>query len=106
MLVEFAWDLMQEAAVDADQVYLAAIDKFDAMLSRSNTYAPEALYRWGTTLQQRSHLRPRNNREKIRLLEQAKSLFEDVLYVEADNKMVREALSSCISELNYHGRWL
>jgi len=32
---------MQEAAVDADQVYLAAIDKFDAMLSRSNTYAPE-----------------------------------------------------------------
>jgi hypothetical protein len=35
--------LMQEAAVDADQVYLAAIDKFDAMLSRSNTYAPEGL---------------------------------------------------------------
>ncbi|CAN6162580.1 unnamed protein product [Urochloa humidicola] len=99
-------DIGPEAAVDADQVYLAAIDKFDAMLSRSNTYAPEALYRWGTALQQRSHLRPRNNREKIRLLEQAKSLFEDVLYVEADNKMVREALSSCISELNYHGRWL
>ncbi|CAN6215504.1 unnamed protein product [Urochloa humidicola] len=99
-------DIGPDAAVDADQVYLAAIDKFDAMLSRSNTYAPEALYRWGTALQQRSHLRPRNNREKIRLLEQAKSLFEDVLYVEADNKMVREALSSCISELNYHGRWL
>ncbi|RLN11495.1 hypothetical protein C2845_PM09G24660 [Panicum miliaceum] len=99
-------DIGPEAAVDADQVYLAAIDKFDAMLSRSNTYAPEALYRWGTTLQQRSHLRARNSREKIRLLEQAKSLFEDVLYVEADNKMVREALSSCISELNYHGRWL
>ncbi|CAN6206570.1 unnamed protein product [Urochloa humidicola] len=99
-------DIGPEAAVDADRVYLAAIDKFDAMLSRSNTYAPEALYRWGTALQQRSHLRPQNNREKIRLLEQAKSLFEDVLYVEADNKMVREALSSCISELNYHGRWL
>jgi hypothetical protein len=32
---------MQEAAVDADRVYLAAIDKFDAMLSKSNTYAPE-----------------------------------------------------------------
>ncbi|KAL6603373.1 hypothetical protein ACP70R_043734 [Stipagrostis hirtigluma subsp. patula] len=99
-------DIGPEAAVDADQVYLAAIDKFDAMLSKSNTYAPEALYRWGTALQQRSHLRLRNNKEKIRLLEQAKSLFEDVLYVEADNKMVREALSSCISELNYHGRWL
>ncbi|KAF8692359.1 hypothetical protein HU200_039687 [Digitaria exilis] len=111
-------DIGSEAAVDADRMYLAAIDKFDAMLSRSNTYAPEglmttlncdgiaALYRWGTALQQRSQLRPRNNREKIRLLEQAKSLFEDVLYVEADNKMVREALSSCISELNYHGRWL
>jgi hypothetical protein len=65
-----------------------------------------ALYRWGTALQQRSHLGPRNNREKIRLLEQAKSLFEDVLFVEADNKMVREALSSCISELNCHGQWI
>lgn len=99
-------DIGPEAAVDADRVYLAAIDKFDAMLSKSNTYAPEALYRWGSTLQQRSQLRSRNNKEKIRLLEQAKSLFEDVLYVEGNNKMVREALSSCISELNYHGRWL
>ncbi|KAL6873988.1 hypothetical protein ACP4OV_014070 [Aristida adscensionis] len=34
-------DIGPEAAVDADQVYLAAIDKFDAMLSKSNTYAPE-----------------------------------------------------------------
>lgn len=99
-------DIGPEAAVDADRVYLAAIDKFDAMLSKSNTYAPEALYRWGSALQQRSQLRSGKNKEKIRLLEQAKSLFEDVLYVEADNKMVREALSSCISELNYHGRWL
>uniref|UniRef100_A0ACD5YQX3 Uncharacterized protein n=1 Tax=Avena sativa TaxID=4498 RepID=A0ACD5YQX3_AVESA len=99
-------DIGPEAAVDADRVYLAAIDKFDAMLSKSNTYAPEALYRWGSTLQQRSQLRSRNNKERIRLLEQAKSLFEDVLYVEGNNKMVREALSSCISELNYHGQWL
>jgi hypothetical protein len=71
-----------------------------------NCYGTAALYRWGTALQQRSYLRPRNSRDKVRLLEQAKSLFEDVLYVEADNKMVREALSSCISELNNHGRWL
>ncbi|KAM0882985.1 hypothetical protein ACQ4PT_031930 [Festuca glaucescens] len=99
-------DIGPEAAVDADRVYLAAIDKFDAMLSKSNTYAPEALYRWGSALQQHSQLRCRNNKEKIRLLEQAKSLYEDVLYVEGNNKMVREALSSCISELNYHGRWL
>lgn len=99
-------DIGPEAAVDADRVYLAAIDKFDAMLSKSNSYAPEALYRWGTALQQRSHLRSGSSKEKIRLLEQAKSLFEDVLYVEAGNKMVREALSSCISELSYHGRWL
>uniref|UniRef100_A0ACD5Z789 Uncharacterized protein n=3 Tax=Avena sativa TaxID=4498 RepID=A0ACD5Z789_AVESA len=99
-------DIGPEAAVDADRVYLAAIDKFDAMLSKSNTYAPEALYRWGSALQHRSQLRSRNNKERIRLLEQAKSLFEDVLYVEGNNKMVREALSSCISELNYHGQWL
>ncbi|KAG8074504.1 hypothetical protein GUJ93_ZPchr0006g40861 [Zizania palustris] len=99
-------DIGPEAAVDADRVYLSAIDKFDAMLSKSNTYAPEALYRWGIALQQRSYLRSPNNKEKISLLEQAKSMFEDVLYVEADNKTVREALSACIAELNYHGRWL
>nr|CAD1821052.1 unnamed protein product [Ananas comosus var. bracteatus] len=98
-------DIGPEAALDADKVYLAAIDKFDAMLSRENAYAPAALYRWGIALQQRSHLRHRSNREKAKLLQQAKSLFEDVLCVEADNRLVREALSSCISELNYNGQW-
>ncbi|XP_020115241.1 uncharacterized protein LOC109729037 [Ananas comosus] len=98
-------DIGPEAALDADKVYLAAIDKFDAMLSRENAYAPAALYRWGVALQQRSHLRHRSNREKAKLLQQAKSLFEDVLCVEADNRLVREALSSCISELNYNGQW-
>lgn len=31
----------QEAAVDADKVFLAAIDKFNAMVSKSNAYAPD-----------------------------------------------------------------
>ncbi|XP_059659202.1 uncharacterized protein LOC132305852 isoform X2 [Cornus florida] len=30
-----------EAAFDADKVFLAAIDKFDAMMSKSNVYAPD-----------------------------------------------------------------
>ncbi|XP_072968045.1 uncharacterized protein [Typha angustifolia] len=98
-------DIGPEAALDADKVYMAAIDKFDAMLSRNNTYAPEALYRWGIALQRRSRLRSPNNKEKIKLLQQAKSLFEDVLYMETDNQMVREALSSCLVELNYNGLW-
>ncbi|XP_057948736.1 uncharacterized protein LOC131144231 isoform X2 [Malania oleifera] len=34
-------DIGPEAAVDADKVFLAAIDKFDAMMSRGNTHAPE-----------------------------------------------------------------
>ncbi|XP_078151939.1 uncharacterized protein LOC144547220 [Carex rostrata] len=99
-------DIGPEASVDADKVYLAAIDKFDAMLSRNNAYAPEALYRWGMALQQRSHLRQHNNKEKIKLLQQAKSLFEEVIFMEADNLTARDALSSCISELQYHDLWL
>ncbi|KAJ3696460.1 hypothetical protein LUZ61_000165 [Rhynchospora tenuis] len=99
-------DIGPEAAVDADKVYLAAIDKFDAMLSKNNAFAPEALYRWGMALQQRSHLRQRKDKEKIKLLQQAKSLFEEVLFMEANNRTVRDALSSCISELQYHGPWL
>lgn len=95
-------DIGPEAAVDADKVYLAAIDKFDAMMSRSNLYATNALYRWGLALQHRSYLRPHNNKERIKLLHQAKSLFEDVLSMESDNKQVREALDSCVYELIYN----
>lgn len=98
-------DIGPEVALDADKIYLAAIDKFDAMMSRSNLYATDALYRWGTVLQQRSYLRPRNNREKMKLLYQAKSLFEDVLSLESDNLQVREALVSCVSELKDNGQW-
>ncbi|WOK94848.1 hypothetical protein Cni_G03553 [Canna indica] len=98
-------DIGPEAAADADKVYMAAIDKFDAIVSRNNTYAPDALYRWGVALQQRSQLRRNNRGEKLKLLQQAKSLFEDVLYVESNNQLAREALSSCLLELNYHGKW-
>lgn len=94
-------DIGPEAASDADQVFLAAIDKFDAMMSKSNIYAPDALYRWGVTLQQRSRLRPTNSKEKVKLLQQAKTLFEDALDMDSENLRVREALSSCISELKY-----
>ncbi|XP_010242955.1 PREDICTED: uncharacterized protein LOC104587165 [Nelumbo nucifera] len=93
-------DIGPEAAFDADKVYLAAIDKFDAMMSRSNSYAPDALFRWGLALQQRSRLRPNNAREKMKLLQQAKRLFEDALNIDSDNLQVREALSSCMTELN------
>ncbi|KAI9198961.1 hypothetical protein LWI28_025102 [Acer negundo] len=45
-------DIGPEAAFDADKVFLAAVDKFDSV------YAPDALFRWGAVLQQRSRLRP------------------------------------------------
>ena len=34
----------QESAFDADKVFLAAIDKFDAMMSRGNVYAPDGMF--------------------------------------------------------------
>nr|GMC78841.1 uncharacterized protein LOC109159165 [Ipomoea batatas] len=95
-------DIGPDAARDADKVFLAAIDKFDAMMSKSNNYAPDALFRWGAALQQRSRLRPRNSREKVRLLQQARRLFEDALDMDSDNLQVQKALSSCISELNWY----
>ncbi|XP_043690004.1 uncharacterized protein LOC122640821 isoform X2 [Telopea speciosissima] len=93
-------DIGPEAAFDADKVYLAAIDKFDAMMSKSNAYAPDALFRWGMALHHRSRLRPSNNKEKKKLLQQAIRLFEDALHMDSENILVREALASCISELN------
>ncbi|KAF7838674.1 putative transmembrane protein [Senna tora] len=89
------------AAFEADRVYLAAIDKFDAMMSKGNVYAPDALFRWGVALQQRSRLRPPSSREKVKLLQQAKRLYEDALYMDSNNIQVKDALSTCISELNY-----
>ncbi|XP_021294803.1 uncharacterized protein LOC110424534 [Herrania umbratica] len=94
-------DIGPEAAFDADKLFLAAIDKFDAMMTRGNVHAPDALFRWGVTLQQRSRLRPGNSKEKVKLLQQAKRLYEDALHMDSKNLQVRDALSSCISELNY-----
>ncbi|KAK4745459.1 hypothetical protein SAY87_011771 [Trapa incisa] len=60
-----------------------------------------ALFRWGVALQQRSRLRPRNSKEKVKLLEQARRIYEDALQMDSANPRVREALSSCMSELRY-----
>lgn len=65
------------------------------------TFGFPALYRWGVALQQRSLLRPGNSKEKVKLLQQAKRLYEDALLMDSDNFLVREALTSCISELNF-----
>ncbi|XP_027111766.1 uncharacterized protein [Coffea arabica] len=94
-------DVGPGAAPDADEVFLAAIDKFDAMMSKSNIHAPDALFRWGAALQQRSRLRPRKSKEKVKLLQQARRLYEDALDFDSENVQVREALSSCVSELKY-----
>ncbi|KAF3644651.1 putative CBS domain-containing protein CBSX5-like [Capsicum annuum] len=94
-------DIGPGAARDADKVFLAAIDKFDAMMSRGNVYAPDALFRWATALQHRSRLRPRTSREKVKLLQQAQRLYKDALHMDSDNLQAQKALSSCISELKY-----
>ena len=60
-----------------------------------------ALFRWAVVLQQRSRLRPSTSKEKVKLLQQARRLYEDALHMNSDNLQVREALSSCMSELNY-----
>ncbi|KAL6197446.1 hypothetical protein ACLB2K_033054 [Fragaria x ananassa] len=93
-------DIGPGAAFDADELFLAAIDKFDAMMSKGNVYAPDALFRWGMALQQRSRLRPSNGKEKVKLLQQAKRLYEDALNMDSNNVQVRRALSSCMSELS------
>ncbi|KAL9263772.1 hypothetical protein AKJ16_DCAP11811 [Drosera capensis] len=93
-------DIGPEAAVDADKLFLAAIDKFDAMMARSNVYAPDALFRWGMALQQRSRLRPHSSTSKMKLLQQAKRLYEDAIEMGSENLLVKEALSSCVYELD------
>jgi len=45
----------QEAAYDAEKVFLAAIDKFDAMMSKGNVYAPDGEYLFFFTKSQSSY---------------------------------------------------
>ncbi|MED6179851.1 hypothetical protein PIB30_004906 [Stylosanthes scabra] len=94
-------DIGPGAAFEAERVFLAAIDKFDAMLLKGNVYAPDALFRWGVALQQRSRLRPGSSKEKVKLLQQARRLYEDALHMDSNNMQVKDALSSCLYELNY-----
>ncbi|XP_051128632.1 uncharacterized protein LOC127249731 [Andrographis paniculata] len=97
-------DIGPTAARDADKVFMAAIDKFDAIMSKSNDYAPDALFRWGAALQHRSRLRPGRSQEKVKLLHQARQLYEDALYMDTGNTELQKALSSCVSELEYWHR--
>ncbi|KAI4335769.1 hypothetical protein L6164_014380 [Bauhinia variegata] len=94
-------DIGPGTALEAERVFMAAIDKFDAMISKCNVNTPDALFRWGATLQQRSRLRPASSKEKVKLLPQAKRLYEDALHMDSNNIQVKHPLSSCISELNY-----
>lgn len=94
-------DIGPIAARDADQVFMAATDKFEALMSRSNDYAPDALLKWGAALQDRSRLRPGRSREKVKLLQQARCLYEDALHMDSGNLRLQEALSSCVSELDH-----
>ncbi|GFP79252.1 hypothetical protein PHJA_000068700, partial [Phtheirospermum japonicum] len=60
-----------------------------------------ALFRWGAALQHRSPLRLSRSREKVKLLQQARRLYEDALDMDLGNRLQKHALSSCISELGY-----
>lgn len=89
----------QNACEAADKVYLAAIDKFEAIMGISRRYAPGAMLNWGLTLRDRSRLRPMNSAERIDLLQQAKQLFQDALRLQPDDAQIRSALTTCSVEL-------
>ncbi|KAL6567439.1 hypothetical protein OROGR_001107 [Orobanche gracilis] len=76
------------------QIFVAAIEKFDTMISSSNFCAPDAIFRWGAALQHMSRLRPSRSREKVKLLQQARRLYEDALHMDLGNRPLQEALSS------------
>lgn len=94
-------DIGPSTARDADKIFMAAIDKFNAIMNKGNDYTPDALFKWGSVLQHRSRLRPRNSREKVRLLQQAQRLFEDALHLDSGNPQLEEALSTCLSEIDH-----
>ncbi|GLJ13968.1 hypothetical protein SUGI_0223380 [Cryptomeria japonica] len=89
----------ERALKTADKIYLAAIDKFEAVMGISETYAPDALFSWGLALRNRSHMRTIGSKERIRLLQQARQLFEDALKFNPNHGQAKTAAVSCIDEL-------
>ncbi|KAG6540819.1 hypothetical protein Mapa_017797 [Marchantia paleacea] len=88
----------ERAIQDADKVYLAAIDKFEAMLGLSQEYAGGALYNWGLAMRDRSRLRPMGDRERVKLLLQAKELFQDAVRLDPNKGQARGAVAAVVAE--------
>lgn len=89
----------QNAAEDADKVYLAAIDKFEAMMGITQRYAPGAMLNWGLALRDRSRLRPIGSQDRIKLLQQAKQLLQDAMQLHPNDAQIRGAFATCSIEL-------
>lgn len=90
---------MKTSAQDADRVYSAAIDKFEAILGTSQEYAPGALLNWGLAMWDRSHLRPLGSKYHMKLLAQAKVIFKEALQFDPNYGPARDALVACTLEL-------
>lgn len=89
----------ENAAQDADKVFMAAIDKFETMMSINKKYAPGALLNWGLALQDRSLLRPMGSNERVKLLEQARLVFQEALEYDPDYVQAKMAVADCTVEL-------
>ncbi|KAL2643442.1 hypothetical protein R1flu_011029 [Riccia fluitans] len=89
----------ERAIQDADKVYLAAIDKFEAMLGISQEYAAGALYNWGLAMRDRARLRPMGDSDRVKLLLQAKELFQDSVRLDPNNGQARGAVTAAVTEL-------
>lgn len=89
----------ENAAKDADKVYLAAIDKFEAMMEIDKKYAPGALLNWGLALRDRSWLRPLGSDERIELLQQSRLKFQDALGFDPNYAQAKMAVDACTADL-------
>ncbi|CAM6103979.1 unnamed protein product [Calypogeia fissa] len=89
----------ERAMQDADKVYLAAIDKFEAMLGISQDYVSGALLNWGLAMRDRARLREMGDKDRVQLLLQAKELFQDAVRLDPNNGQARGALAVCSAEM-------
>lgn len=89
----------ETAAQDADKVFLAAIDKFEAMMGLSDEYAAGALLNWGLAMRDRSRLRPLGSKDRRKIMAQAKEIFEEALRLDPNYGQARGAVAASTVEL-------
>eukprot|EP00271_Cylindrocystis_brebissonii_P019068 TRINITY_DN562_c2_g1_i1.p1 TRINITY_DN562_c2_g1~~TRINITY_DN562_c2_g1_i1.p1 ORF type:complete len:511 (+),score=46.71 TRINITY_DN562_c2_g1_i1:241-1773(+) len=103
-------DEAEEGYVEtADKMFLAAIDKYEAMMGLGHQFRAAGLLNWGLVLRDRARLRDMGDPNRLRLMEQGQELMNESLSLQPNNRQARAGVRGFEVEIqtlvNYLGEF-